>query len=209
MEAGVDLGKAYFLTGRPGVGKTTVLTKIVDELKREGINVGGMVTKEFRTNREREGFVIYNLSSGAKGWLARKGLGYGSQVGKYHVCLDGLESIGVNAILDAVATADVVVIDEVGPMELLSVHFHDAVLRALESDKPVLGTIHYRATHPLIHTIKSKETQNFRGHSEKPKRTSKFNYPRNSESIIKELRKTLYFSYAKMDSGLKHVHMRS
>ncbi|MEM2969457.1 MAG: NTPase [Candidatus Bathyarchaeia archaeon] len=145
------------MTGRPGVGKTTVLTKVIDELKFKGVKVGGMITKESRTNGERDGFIIYDLGSESKGWLARKKLGHGPQIGKYYVCLNDLESIGVNAILDAVATTDVVVIDEVGPMELLSVRFCNAVLRALDSNRLVLGTIHYRAAHPLIHSIRNKE----------------------------------------------------
>jgi nucleoside-triphosphatase len=138
------------------VGKTTVLTRIVDELKRKGFKVGGMVTNEFRDDDERVGFTIINLSSGTLGWLARTNQRSGPQIGKYHVCLEDLESVGVKAILDAVAYADVIVIDEVGPMELFSVTFRDAVVKALESGKTVLGTIHRRATHPLIVTIKNR-----------------------------------------------------
>ncbi|MBS7614582.1 NTPase [Candidatus Bathyarchaeota archaeon] len=140
------------------MGKTTALTKIVNALRREGIKVGGMVTRESRTNGEREGFIVSNLGNGTEGWLAKKGLSYGPQVGKYRVCIKDLESIGVKAILDAIVNAEVVVIDEIGPMELSSASFNGAVLRALESNKTVLGTIHYRTTHPLIHTIKNKET---------------------------------------------------
>jgi nucleoside-triphosphatase len=154
--AGVNLKKAFFLTGHPGVGKTTVLTRIVDELKRRGFKVGGMVTNEVKENGERVGFTIVNLSSGTIGWLARTSQHSGPQIGRYHVCLEDLESVGVKAILDAVACADVVVIDEVGPMELFSASFRDAVMKALESGKTVLGTIHYRATHPLVVTIKNR-----------------------------------------------------
>ena len=138
------------------MGKTTVLTRIIDELKQKGFKVGGMVTSEFRTDGERDGFVINNLSSGTVGWLARINQNYGPQIGKYRVCLEDLESVGVKAILDAIVSSDVIVIDEVGPMELFSASFEDAVLKALESGKPVLGTIHRRATHPLVLAIKNR-----------------------------------------------------
>jgi nucleoside-triphosphatase len=133
-----------------------VLTRIVDELKRRGFKVGGMVTSEFRDDGERVGFIIINIGGGAVGWLARTRQRSGPRIGKYHVCLEDLESVGVKAILNAVASADVVVIDEVGPMELFSASFRDAVLKALESEKPVLGTIHHRATHPLVVAIKNR-----------------------------------------------------
>jgi nucleoside-triphosphatase len=156
MRQGVNLSKAFFLTGYPGVGKTTVLTKIVDELKRIGFKVGGMITDEIQEGNVRVGFKIVDISSGREGWLASIRQRSGPQIGKYHVCLEDLESIGVKAILNAVTGADVVVIDEVGPMELFSAVFIDAVTKALESGKPVLGTIHHQATHPLVVAIKKR-----------------------------------------------------
>jgi len=155
-KAGVYLGKAFFLTGHPGVGKTTVLTRIIDELKRRGFKVGGMVSSEVRENDVRVGFRIADASSGREGWLASTRQRSGPQIGRYRVCLEELESIGVKAILNSVINADVAVIDEVGPMELFSAPFRDAVLKALESRKPVLGTIHHRATHPLVLAIKNR-----------------------------------------------------
>jgi len=138
------------------VGKTTVLARIIDELKHRGFKVGGMVSSEVRENDVRVGFKITDVSSGREGWLASTRQRSGPQIGKYNVCLEELESIGVKAILDSVAVADVTVIDEVGPMELFSAPFRDAVLKALESGNPVLGTIHHRATHPLVLAIKNR-----------------------------------------------------
>jgi len=61
------------------------------------------------------------------------------------VNLADLERVGVEAISRALREAQVVVIDEIGPMELLSRKFIDAVFSALDSPKPVLATIHVRA----------------------------------------------------------------
>ena len=154
--AGVNLGKAFFLTGHPGVGKTTVLTKIIDELKHRGFKVGGMISSEVRENGVRVGFRIADVSSGREGWLASRRQRSGPQIGRYRVCLEELDTIGVKAILNSIAIADVTVIDEVGPMELFSAPFRETVLKALESEKPVLGTIHHRATHPLVLAIKNR-----------------------------------------------------
>ncbi|MEM1689966.1 MAG: nucleoside-triphosphatase, partial [Thermofilaceae archaeon] len=53
--------------------------------------------------------------------------------------------LGVKAVIEAIGSADLVVIDEIGPMELLSQAFKRAVVQALDSPKPVLATVHYRA----------------------------------------------------------------
>ena len=85
--------RILILTGAPGVGKTTVLTKTVDALKAKGISVGGMISREVREGNVRVGFEILDLTNGKRGWLAHvKGLG--PQVGKYHVNLDDLDNIG-------------------------------------------------------------------------------------------------------------------
>ena len=145
---------AVFLTGRPGVGKTTVLLRAVELLRAGGARVGGMVSREVRERGVRVGFEIIDLATGRRGWLAHVRQREGPRLGKYRVNLSDLNGIGVEAILRAVEEADIVVIDEVGPMELFSERFVRAVESALESGKPVLGTIHWRARGPLLDRIR-------------------------------------------------------
>jgi len=148
--------KVIFLTGQPGVGKTTVLLKTIEELKKRGLTVGGMISKEVRENGSRIGFRITDLKNGREGWLAHVRQPTGPKIGRYTVCLSELDAIGVKAVLNAIKTADVVAIDEVGPMELFSSAFRNAVVKALNSNKTVLGVIHRRARHPLVDAIKKR-----------------------------------------------------
>lgn len=134
-----------FITGRPGIGKTTAILKIVELCKRNGLKIGGMVTKEIRERGVRTGFQIIDLMGGRRGLLASIYASKGPRVGKYRVILEDLESVGVEAIEQAIAEADVVFIDEIGPMELFSQKFQETVVRALESPKPLIGTVHIRA----------------------------------------------------------------
>jgi len=53
--------------------------------------------------------------------------------------------------------ADIIIVDEIGPMELFSQAFREAVVQAIESKKPMFGTIHLRARDPLIDAIKKRE----------------------------------------------------
>ena len=149
--------RIWFITGRPGVGKTTVLLKVVEGLRSEGFKVGGMISREARKSGSRIGFEILDIASGRKGWLAHIKQPVGPKIGKYRVNLNDLNSVGVKAILDALEKADVIAIDEVGPMELYSKEFVEAVRRVLESEKPLIGTVHFRVKHPLIDHLKNRE----------------------------------------------------
>ena len=100
---------------------------------------------------------LMDFSTGQRGWLAHVNQPTGPKVSKYRVNLTDLNAIGVNAILSAVKNADVIIVDEIGPMELFSQAFRDAVVQAIESKKPMLGTIHYKVRASLIDTIKTRE----------------------------------------------------
>jgi nucleoside-triphosphatase len=147
--------RILILTGAPGVGKTTVLTKTVDALKAKGINVGGMISREVRESNVRVGFEILDLTNGKHGWLAHVN-GLGPQIGKYHVNLNDLDNIGTTAITQALEKCDAVAIDEIGPMELFSEKFKQAVVQALGSKKLVLTVVHGKAKDPLVTQVKRR-----------------------------------------------------
>lgn len=113
-------------------------------LTSRNVLVGGMLTLEVREGGSRRGFQILDLMSGRKGILADLALETGPSVGKYRVNLRDLEAVGVNAIDSALKNAKVVIIDEIGPMELFSTSFQGVVLRALDSQKPVVASVHAR-----------------------------------------------------------------
>jgi nucleoside-triphosphatase len=138
------------------VGKSTVLWRVVEVLKARGYRVGGMISREMRTSGARVGFEITDVSSGKRGVLARISGLRGPQVGRYHVNLEDLDAVGAVSIVNAVEDSDVVVIDEIGPMELFSAAFQDAVRRAVESVKLVVGVAHWRARSKLIDDVRER-----------------------------------------------------
>ena len=149
--------RLLLITGSPGVGKTTLLLKVAEALKAKGYSVGGMISRDVRTSGSRVGFEVTDLNSGNKGWLASVHQEGGPQVGKYRVNVDDLNGIGVKAIVEAVEKLDVVVVDEIGPMELFSVKFREAVKKAVESKKLVVSTIHWKMSGELIDSMKKRE----------------------------------------------------
>jgi nucleoside-triphosphatase len=149
--------RVFILTGVPGVGKTTVLLKVVGILKEKGLDVGGMISREVREGNVRVGFEIIDLNNSKCGWLAHVNQKNGPQVGKYRVNLEDLNNIGAQAIIDSIEKSTVIAIDEVGPMELFSEKFKQATKQALESTKPVLAVVHGKAQEPLVIQAKSRE----------------------------------------------------
>ena len=145
--------RAWLLTGSPGVGKTSVIRQAVTRLE-----AGGFYTEEIRESGERQGFKLVTLD-GKSAMLARVDLKSTHRVGKYGVDIAGLESVGVAALRRAIQEEPVVVIDEIGKMELFSEAFRQAVLEALESGKKVLGTIMLKS-HPWADEIKRRPEVN-------------------------------------------------
>jgi len=144
-----------FLTGTPGVGKSTVVRKVVEGMQHDGHKVGGMSSADLRSGSARVGFEIRNLMTDDVGVLAHINQMTGPRIGKYRVKNEDLDRIGAEAIISAIEHADLIAIDEVGPMELTSRRFKDAVQAALASGKSLLGTVHRNAQDPLVQAIRT------------------------------------------------------
>ena len=142
--------RVYLLTGRPGVGKTSLIGEVVAV---SGVRAGGFYTEEVRSQGTRVGFDIITLD-GRRGVLARMDLRSSCRVGKYGVDLVSLDSVGVPALDGAIRERDIIVVDEIGKMELSSAAFKEAVLRAIDCGKSVLGTIMLRP-HPWADQVKA------------------------------------------------------
>jgi nucleoside-triphosphatase len=153
------LRRLVFLTGKPRVGKTTALKRIVSSLTAYGYVVGGMLTLEINEKGVRTGFEISDILSGRKGVLAHI-TGEGPSIGRYHVNLQDLAEVGARALDIAVEQATVIAVDEIGPMELLSPRFKASINKAFDSGKPLVGTIHYRSREPYIERIRSRNDVN-------------------------------------------------
>jgi nucleoside-triphosphatase len=140
-----------FVTGAPGVGKTTLIQRIHDHYKNKGLRVSGIITREVREGDQRIGFKISDLSSGAEGWLARVGDGIGPRIGRYSVVSEDLEKIGVSALERATEwTGGLVLVDEIGPMEMTSRPFRDALAKLLSHRGIVIATVKYGSHYPEV-----------------------------------------------------------
>jgi nucleoside-triphosphatase len=136
--------RIWLLTGEPGSGKTTALMKVVNAVKARGYTIGGVVAVEKRVRGVRVGFEVVDLLSGSRDTLASIDLKTGPRVGKYRVNLKALSDLAVKALIEAKQHCDLIVCDEIGPMEMVSPEFRRAVKEVLQSGKPMIGVIHKR-----------------------------------------------------------------
>lgn len=144
------------LTGAPGIGKTTAVIHVARALKDRGLNVGGIISRELRTNNIRIGFEFVDLVTNDTNVLAFI-TGNGPKVGKYFVNLEGCR-FAAERLRDAVKSCDVIICDEIGPMELKSIEFVDSVKNLLEVNKKLIVVVHQKLHHPLIDQFRNKSS---------------------------------------------------
>jgi nucleoside-triphosphatase len=116
---------------------------------------GGFYTQEIRGRGGRVGFKIVTLA-GEEAVFAHVDFKTTQRVGKYGLDLSALET-GIEAIRAARHAQQLVVIDEIGPMELRSRAFRDVVNEAFNSPEPsaILATITARSF-PFTDAIKKR-----------------------------------------------------
>lgn len=144
--------KNILLTGPPRIGKTTVVRAVIAEL---GDKCAGFCTEEIKESDERVGFRLSTIANKSC-VLSHREIRSHYHVGKYGVDLECVEEVGVPAIKQGIKAGKVIVIDEIGKMEILSRRFKLAVLDALDSKSPVIGTMLFKR-HPFCEKIKARK----------------------------------------------------
>jgi nucleoside-triphosphatase len=124
------------LTGRPGVGKTTVVRKVTEKLRQRP---SGFYTEEVREKAARRGFraVTFDGEESIIADVDRRGP---PRVGKYGVDVSAIDRLADTALRPK-RTAAVYIIDEIGKMECFSPRFVDATQQLLDSGQLVVATI--------------------------------------------------------------------
>jgi nucleoside-triphosphatase len=125
------------LTGLPGVGKTTLVKKLAGRLS--GAHAAGFYTEELRTGGARKGFEIVDLRGG-RVLLSHIDIQGGQRVGRYGVDVAGFERY-LETVPFFSPSTDLVIVDEIGRMECLSVKFTRVVVDLLDAPVMMVATI--------------------------------------------------------------------
>jgi nucleoside-triphosphatase len=147
------------ITGMPSVGKTETLIKIIEKIEKSGYKIEGMITETLLEDNKRVGFYVKDWQTNEREVFAHINFDLKDKVGKYGVDLNVLERVGVTAIENAIndENIDIIIIDEIGKMEMLSEKFCETVIDALDSDKPILVTLHKKSRTPLLQDIRRRD----------------------------------------------------
>ncbi len=126
-----------FLTGNPGVGKTTLIRAIAERL--EQVTCTGFYTEEKRQRGQRTGFRVVTLH-GQEETFASLGR-QKPTIGKYSIHVEEFEKVVLPILDPAITAVDLYVIDEIGKMELLSRQFRSRIVELLGQPTNLLATI--------------------------------------------------------------------
>lgn len=148
--------KNFLITGPPRSGKSTVIKKALSALDSKGLKAGGIYCPEIRENGKRVGFKIVDIMTGNSKILAHVEQPEGPKVSKYRVNVPNVDSMSKNAISRALDEAEIIVIDEIAPMEVHSEEFRRQVKKVLDSQNPVIAAIHRRSSSGFIGRVKKR-----------------------------------------------------
>lgn len=110
--------KIVIITGSIGEGKTSQIQKIVEVLKNQNISIGGILSPRIIENGITTGYDILNISTNERvAFLRKNDAGEQPKIGRYSILSEGLEA-GRNALKISQNNNQIVVIDEVGKLEL-------------------------------------------------------------------------------------------
>lgn len=129
--------RVLLLTGRPGVGKTTVVRRVADEL--DG-GVAGFYTEEIRDDEGRKGFRIVGLD-GWRAVMAHVDRAGEPRVSRYGVDVEVVEEAVARMPRPEGGDAPLFVVDEIGKMECLSERFVAWIRSILDSDARLLASV--------------------------------------------------------------------
>ena len=133
------------VVGEPGSGKTSWCREYIDRRRESGSRVGGILSPAIEKQGQRVGSNALDLLTGQEVPFARlsryRSFKAGEKIGNYTISRDGI-IFACDAIKRAVESrCDLVVIDEVGPLELGGKGLMPAVELALASAVDVLMVV--------------------------------------------------------------------
>ena len=139
------------ITGPPRCGKSTLISKLIEYYNnKKDYTIYGFLTPEIRERGNRIGFNIVDIYSGKISQLARVGdFKTKYKLGKYNVFIQEFDKYIEDYLSLEEKTIDLIVIDEIGKMELFSDKFQNFIKNMFSLKISILATIGLKLSHPL------------------------------------------------------------
>jgi nucleoside-triphosphatase len=117
-----------------------VISRLIPELKKSPVRAEGFYTEDIFEDRKRVGYLTKTLQ-GESRILAKSGLPSELCVDRFGVDLQTVETLVVPAIETALRSADLLIMGQIGKMELASPRFRDITVQALNSQLKIIATV--------------------------------------------------------------------
>ncbi|MDI6851314.1 MAG: nucleoside-triphosphatase [bacterium] len=152
------------IEGKPASGKTTICIKLIEKLKNEKTyKLCGFITREIRdSGGTRIGFEIVTLQ-GERAILADIYQKTPFKVGKYFVRVDNIDKSAIAEIEKFLKNeCEIIIIDEIGKMEMLSSRFQYVMAKILNYNRGlIICTLPIVDFHPLVNAFRIKSDKRF------------------------------------------------
>jgi nucleoside-triphosphatase len=132
--------KNLILISRKWRERTGVISRLIPELKKSPVRAEGFYTEDIFENRKRVGYLTKTLQ-GESRILAKSGLPSELCVDRFGVDLQTVETLVVPAIETALRSADLLIMGQIGKMEIASPRFRDITRQALNSPLKIIATV--------------------------------------------------------------------
>ncbi|TFG07064.1 MAG: hypothetical protein EU539_05970 [Promethearchaeota archaeon] len=142
--------KKVLITGPPRVGKSTLISRLISHYSLKGYGITGFLTPEVKVDNKRIGFDALEIQTNRKVKLARKG-DYQTRfkLGRYRVFVNEFESFLSEFEFFKKNKMDLIILDEIGKMELFSTKFQNLIKSIFQSEIPIIATIGEKLQHPI------------------------------------------------------------
>ncbi len=145
------------ISGALGPQKSETIKSIIKMLDEEGFDVGGMVTEPIMEDNKRVGFQVMDWSTKEKAVFSHLDLQSSVEVKGYGVNLDSLNEVGVKAIKNAAKENDIILIDEIGKMQVESEKFCETIRSIYEVNKPLIITFEKKSRNTLLQDLRRRD----------------------------------------------------
>ncbi len=125
--------KVFIVTGSIRGGKTTFVRKLIELLRSYNIKVGGILSERVMDGSKTIGYDLVNIDTGQKvDFLRQNGECGDGTIGRFTICLKGLEE-GKKILSSGMRHENnLVIIDEVGLLEIQNKGWSDGIYNLLE-----------------------------------------------------------------------------